>query len=91
MKPISLSIDVTMDERTNKPLAAYIKIRDGFSAETRVVEPGKAFADYDDDGDLLGIELLAPCSVSVLDRITDGQPEPYRHLSEYTPRGLVAC
>ena len=36
----------------------YIEVREGKSASVREYENGKMFADYDDYGELLGIEIL---------------------------------
>ena len=66
----SISVDAN-----GKFLAAYFTIRTGKIAKTCDVSntigkpggAGKAFSDYDQWGNLLGIEVLAPCVVSVDD------------------------
>jgi uncharacterized protein YuzE len=70
---------VTYNDRTGDPVAAYVRIREGKAAETKEISEGIAFADYGVDGLLLGIELLAPCSVEILDRVSEKEPEPVRH------------
>ena len=44
-----------------------------------------AFADYGTDGLLLGIELLAPCPVEILERISEKEAEPIR---QFLRRGV---
>ncbi len=66
--------------------------RAGTVAATRELKEGIAYADYDDAGLLLGVELLGPCEVSVLENIADLQPEPVRRfLKGSVPRGMVAA
>jgi hypothetical protein len=71
-------LEISFSETTSEPVAAYLQVRSGEVAETREVEEGVAFADYDAGGTFLGIELLAPCPVAVLDQIIQGEPEPIR-------------
>jgi len=83
-------VQISVSPRTGKIEAAYIRLRDGVTHETRDADDaGNAFADYGADGVLLGIEILAPCTASALDRITRDEPEPYRSVSRYTPHELV--
>lgn len=85
-------IDVSIDEKTGVIRAAYLRIRTGSVAETREVAEGRAFADYDADGWLLGIELLAACEVDVLDRVAAQEPEPIRRfLRGSPPRELIVA
>jgi uncharacterized protein YuzE len=64
---------------TGDPVAAYLRVRQGKVAETKEVSEGIAFADYSAEGLLLGVELLAPCRVAVLDRLAEKEPEPVRN------------
>ena len=59
-------LEVSINETTGEPVAAYIRVRGG-----RVVGAS---------GVLLGIELLAPCPVDVLDldRVSEKEPESVR-------------
>lgn len=83
-------LEVSYNETTGEPVAAYLRVREGKVVETREVREGVAFADYGADGDLLGIELLAPCDVGVLDRLSEQEPEAVRHfLRESARRPLV--
>src|SRR5437870_3748254 len=84
------SMELSIDEKTGIVRAAYMRARKGEVVDTREVSEGCAFADYDGVGMLLGIELLAPCSVAVLDQIAATEPEPVkRFLRGSPPRELV--
>ena len=72
-------LEVSYNDTTGDPVAAYLRVREGKVAETREVSEGIAFADYDADGCLLGIELLGPCPLEVLDRVSENEPEPVRN------------
>jgi hypothetical protein len=78
-------LEVSFNETTGEPVAAYIRVRGGRVVETREVSEGIAFADYGADGILLGIELLAPCHADVLDRVSEKEPEPVR---QFLRRGI---
>lgn len=47
-------------------------------AQTKEISEGVAFADCGDDGFLVGIELLAPCRVDVLESASVHEPEQVR-------------
>lgn len=84
------ALEVSIDEKTGLVRAAYLRVRKGKVEETQEVSEGSAFADYAADGLLLGVELLAPCKVKVLDRIAANEPEPVkRFLRGGPPRELV--
>jgi uncharacterized protein YuzE len=86
------SLELSVDETTGGIRAAYLRVRQGEVAETREVCEGRAFADYTEDGTLLGIELLAPCTVEVLDRLTAQESEPIkRFLRGGPPRELISA
>ena len=50
-------VSVDTDSDTGQVLAAYLRIREGEVAETVELADGRANADYDEEGLLLGIEL----------------------------------
>ena len=84
------ALELSVDEKTGGIRAAYLRIREGEVADTREVKEGGAFADYDANGVLLGVELLAPCEVEVLEGIAAQEPEPVkRFLRGGAPRELV--
>lgn len=83
-------LEVSFHEATGEPVAAYLRVREGPVTETKEVREGVAFADYGADGDLLGIELLAPCDRELLDRLSEEEPEAVRRfLCETARRPLV--
>ena len=86
-----LQIEVTVNTRTGEVSAVYFQIRSGTSVSIKEYADGAAFADYDASGKLLGIELLAPCTISVLDEITRGNPmKVKRFVRNSVPHQLVA-
>jgi uncharacterized protein YuzE len=83
-------VEVSVNEATGTVRAAYIRIREGKVHETREAAEGRAFADYSEAGLLLGIELLAPCEIEVLDSLSHEEPEAVRRfLRGSPPRELV--
>ena len=84
-------LSVSVDELTGIIRAAYVRVRKGEVDETREVAEGSAFADYDGVGLLLGIELLAPCAVEVLDKLTAREPEPIRRFLRGSPPRELIC
>ena len=88
----TFQLEASFDDKTGQAVALYLRVRQGAVAKTEEVSEGQAYADYDGDGSLLGIELLGPCTVAVLDRIADKEPEPVRRfLKNSVPRGLVTA
>jgi uncharacterized protein YuzE len=76
---INLRIETEVSNETGKVDAVYFYIRAGKVAETKVYAEGRALADYDRKGMLLGIELLGPCEVRVLDKISRREPAPIKN------------
>jgi hypothetical protein len=86
----AFKLEASFDNRTGQAVAVYMRVREGGVARTEEVKEGYAYADYDADGHLLGIELLGPCEVAVLDSLADGEPEPVkRFLRGGIPRELA--
>jgi uncharacterized protein YuzE len=75
---IMLQTDIALDKETGQVMAVYFHVRKGRSAETREFDNGNAFADYDTKGRLLGVEVLGPCKVTILDRISRKEPKPVK-------------
>ena len=71
-------LEMSFDEVTGDPVAAYLRVREGKVSETKEISEGVAFADYQADGLLLGIELLAPCQAAVLERAAENDTEAVR-------------
>jgi len=78
MDKANFRFEVSYSEKTGEPVAAYLRVREGKVKETREILEGVAFADYGEEGCLLGVEFLAPCEVAVLDRLAESEPEPIR-------------
>jgi len=85
----SFDVRISVDERTGAVVSAYFEIRKGRSAQTKEYGDGAAFADYDKRGQLLGIELLAPCKLSVLNKIDGSEPEVRNFVKSAAPRAMV--
>jgi Protein of unknown function (DUF2283) len=90
MKDPSFKLEASFDDKTGQAVAVYLRVREGTIARTNEVKDGYAYADYDSDGMLLGIELLGPCEVQILDSLAENEPEQVRRfLLGGTPRELV--
>src|SRR5262249_39385446 len=88
-KEISFGVNIEVNAQGSVS-AAYFSIRPGKSAHVREFADGNAFADYDHDGRLLGIELLGPCQIAVLDRIARKEPaQVKKFVRQSMPRGLA--
>lgn len=61
--------DVEIDTDTGDILAAYFQVRTGKVHTVKEHAGGAVLANYNRKGELLGIEVIAPCRVSILDRI----------------------
>ena len=96
MTKTNFAISVQINQETGDVLAAYFRIREGKAAEVREIEEGVVFANYSKRGELLGIELLAPCRVNVFDKIPLNLPKKARDatrrfIKSSVPRELVAA
>jgi uncharacterized protein YuzE len=81
---------VETDKRTGSTLAVYLRVRHGKARRTREYADGNAFADYDKKGRLLGIELLGPCQVEILDEIAEkDEPRVRQFLHTRMPKRTV--
>ncbi|MCI0682772.1 MAG: DUF2283 domain-containing protein [Gemmataceae bacterium] len=79
------------DDETGEVLAAYLQVRDGDVSETVELAEGRANADYDSQGNLLGVELLAPCAFHVLDSLASQYHDEAiaNFIRKSPPRSLV--
>jgi uncharacterized protein YuzE len=87
-------VSLETDKRTGALLAVYFQIRKGKAATVEEVADGAAFANYDRKGRLIGIELLGPCEVKVLNRLAAEEPPKYQNriksfLRNSIPRKMV--
>ena len=86
---ISFGVSIEVDQVTGEVQTAYFRVRKGKTAETREFENGNLFADYDNAGNLLGVEMLAPCNVSVFERLSAPEPAVKKFLKRSAPRDMV--
>ena len=84
----SYRVSVETEDATGAVIAVYFQVRKGKAKVTKEYADGDVFADYDRQGRLLGIEMLAPCRASVLDRIAKHAPEK-RFVRNAVPRGML--
>ena len=90
MSKIKFGLNLSIDEHTGAISAAYLRVREGNSAETRELSDGRALADYDEHGQLVGIEFLSSCEGTVVDKLAEAEPEPVRRfIRGAIPRELV--
>jgi uncharacterized protein YuzE len=84
----SFRVSVETDLRSGRIMAVYLRIRKGKAAKSVEYCDGAAFANYDRRGDLIGIELLAPCRLSVLNKIAV-QPQVWQFIGNAIPRKMA--
>ena len=70
-------------------MAVYFQVRRGRVAKVREFSDGNALVNYNSDGELLGIELLAPCNVSVVDKIAKKDSVVKRFVRSNAPRQML--
>ncbi len=83
------AVSVEINEQTGDVMAAYFQLRRGRAATVKEFAKGAVFANYDRRGELLGIEMLAPCKASVLDRIGLQSPAK-RFIKKSMPRQMAS-
>jgi hypothetical protein len=96
MLELNFAVEVSVDKATGVPVSAYFQVRRGRVHETREFADGFAFADYDKSGYLLGIELLGPCRVQVVDQLAANEPALVRtktkqFIRNVGPRPMIAA
>jgi hypothetical protein len=96
MKPFFFQVAVDTDDATGEVLAVYFHIRKGQVQKTVEFAKGSVFADYDRLGQLLGIELLGPCNVSIVDKLAPDESAEIRKrtkrfMKEAGPPAMVAA
>jgi hypothetical protein len=93
---LSFETNTTTDENTGEVLSVYFQLRRGKVSQTIEFENGAAFADYNARGELLGVELLSPCRVTIIDKIAANEPVSLRKsmkafVRRSGPREMVAA
>ena len=83
-KPI-FRVETSVDDGTGNLVAVVLAVGEGEVAETKEVEGGVVYADYDSNGSLIGIELLGSCDIAVLEGVTANEPEAVKHFLRGMP------
>ena len=92
MTKFDFRMTVEVDNETGRTLAAYFRVRKGKSAETKELTEGTAFADYNRKGELLGLEMLAPCKLTLIEQIVKKEPMAVRSfVKNNAPRKMVVA
>jgi hypothetical protein len=87
---LRMGLSVSTDNESGEVLAVYFRVRQGKSAVTKEYGKGLAYADFDKKGNLLGVELLGPCEITVLDTIARKEPKPVKEfLRGAVPRRMA--
>jgi hypothetical protein len=81
-------VSVETEDQSGRVVAVYFQIRKGRSVRVKEYADGAAFADFDNQGRLLGIELLAPCEIGLLETIARN-PRAKRFVRESVPAGML--
>lgn len=89
MNKHEFGVSVEVDNETGEILAVYFQVRRGRSARTQEYGEGTVFVDYNGSGELLGVEMLAPCEINVLEQITTDEPEARQFVRRSAPREMV--
>jgi hypothetical protein len=75
MSKFNFHVQVSTERATGRVLAVYFQVREGKAAKVDELADGAAFANYSSSGKLLGVELLGPCEIKILDRIVRRDPD----------------
>lgn len=67
--PFKFAVSIETEDATGDALSVYFYIRKGKQHHVKEFAKGAAIADYDKNGYLLGVELLAPCRVKIVDEV----------------------
>ena len=78
-------LKISCDEASGRFRGAYFRIRAGKCVKTVEISEGSAFADYDSEGCLLGIEAIGPCEISTPNQLQDGNIALPREVLENVP------
>lgn len=89
MKDLHFRVSTEVEEGTGSILAVYFQIRKGQAFKVKEFADGRAFANYDVKGKLLGVELLGPCEITVLDQIARKEPRAKSFIRKSIPREMA--
>ncbi len=96
MKPFCFQVSVDTDDATGQVLAVYFRMRTGRVHRTVEFVDGNVFADYNRRGQLLWIQLLGPCNISIVDKLASKESlelrkRTKRFMKQSGPPALVAA
>ena len=86
----SFHVGVITETQTGRIISVYLRVRRGPAAKVRGLAGGAAFANYNRKGELLGVEILGPCTLRVLDSVANTAPER-EFIRKSIPRNMVAA
>ena len=72
--PMKFAISIETEDATGAVMSVYFQVRKGKHHHAKEFARGAAIADYDNHGFLLGVELLAPCRVTIVDELAKSEP-----------------
>ena len=75
MSDLNFQVKISVNKEKGTVTAVYFQMREGKATRVLELADGKAFANYNSTGKLLGIELLAPCQVTALDHLFKKEPK----------------
>jgi hypothetical protein len=87
----NFQVQVDVEEETGRIVAVFFRVRSGRPAHAKEFADGAAFAHYNNRGELLGVELLAPCEIKVLDRIVARDAIVKQFIHRSIPREMELC
>ena len=76
--PIQFRISIETEDETGEVLSVYFQVRKGRHDHAKEFAGGAAIGDYDKHGYLLGVELLAPCKVKIVDEVAKSETQLMR-------------
>ena len=87
----AFQVSVDVATKTGEIVAVFFRVRSGKPARAKEFAGGSAFAHYNNRGELLGVELLGPCEISVLDRIVARESTVRKFIHRTIPREMELC
>ena len=87
----TFKLSVEVDDKDGRVIAVFFRVREGRPARAREFANGAAFAHYNNRGELLGIELLSPCQITVLDKIVGKDSAVRKFVRNTIPNAMLAA
>lgn len=80
---MQVDVQIERDPDDGEILAVYVRVSQGAVARTVEICPGECYADEDESGNLLGVELLVPGEVRLnLDAVCGRYPQVASNVDE---------